>query len=127
MKCPSCTAAKVATAAATAIGTGVSKNSAMGTATKSSSPVALLARVCGNTHFLYIAKAEIWFIAFTTTIAPAQIHSQLGKEGTGNSLTQQQATKAKSATLSSNAPALLSQWSLRARKPSSMSLAPHTR
>lgn len=115
IKCPSCTAAKVATTAIITIGINDSTKNVTGIPTKSRNPVTLFAMVCGKTHFLYITTAEIWFMTFIKTINNAQIQIQFGSVNAGISLMQQQATKTMSAKLSNSAPVLLSQWSFRAK------------
>lgn len=108
IKCPSCTAAKVATTAIIIIGINDSTKNVTGIPTNSNNPVTLLAMVCGKTHFLYITNAEIWLMTFIKAITNAQIQIQFGNASAGISLMQQQATKTMSAKLSSSAPILLS-------------------
>lgn len=120
-------AANVAKIAIIIIGINDSTKNVTGIPTKSRNPVTLFAMVCGKTHFLYITNAEIWLMTFIKAITKTQIQIQFGNASVGISLMQQQATKTMSARLSSSAPVLLTQWSFRAKYPSSISLMPQAK
>ena len=122
MKCPSCTAANVATAPTAA--RGITDQKSDGAARKRSIPVSLSANVCGKQNRLQTTRADTWFTILMKTITPAQVHSQTGISTTCKIRIAQQTTNDKSATLSRIAPAWVSAWSFLASRPSTMSLTP---